>query len=110
MTTQKPHRGRKPGVPNRATTEAREAIALFVQKNMDRLQTWLDKIAERDPKQAYDCFMAVIEYHVPKLQRTEVDSNIKNNISIEIKRFYEDQHPGEQLETSYISEKSLESV
>jgi hypothetical protein len=65
--------GRKPGVPNKATTLAREAIARFVDGNADRLQTWLDQIADEEgPKEAFKCFMDVVEYHVPKLARTEV--------------------------------------
>jgi hypothetical protein len=67
-------KGRKAGVPNKATAKAREAIAVFVDGNADRLQTWLDEIAMDErygPKTAFDCFMAVAEYHVPKLARQE---------------------------------------
>jgi len=64
--------GRVKGVPNRATANAREAIADFVEGNVDRLNGWLDAIADKDPKQAFDCFMSVIEYNIPKLARTEV--------------------------------------
>jgi len=63
--------GRKKGVPNKATVEAREAIAKFVDGNATRLQKWLDQIAEEDPKAAFDRFMSVVEYHIPKLARTE---------------------------------------
>lgn len=76
--------GRKPGVTNKATREAREAIAAFVDGNADRLQGWLDKIADGrqdedgnfivkpDPAKAFELFQSVIEYHVPKLARTEL--------------------------------------
>lgn len=66
--------GRPVGIPNKSTTKAREAIAAFVDGNSDKLQLWLDQIAldERyGPKVAFDCFMSVAEYHVPKLARTE---------------------------------------
>jgi hypothetical protein len=63
--------GRKKGVPNKATREAREAIAMFVESNTDKLQGWLDKIAEESPLAAFDRFMSVVEYHIPKLARTE---------------------------------------
>ncbi len=64
--------GRQAGVPNRATTHAREAIASFVEGNVDRLNGWLDEIAQVDgPKAAFSCFMDVVEYHIPKLARTE---------------------------------------
>ena len=63
--------GRKKGVPNKATMAAREAIGKFVDGNAHRLQTWLDRIAENDPEKAFSLFQSVIEYHVPKLARTE---------------------------------------
>jgi hypothetical protein len=65
--------GRQAGTPNKATLAAREAIATFVDGNADRLQGWLDDIAkEKGPQAAFDCFTALLEYHVPKLARTEL--------------------------------------
>lgn len=64
--------GRNKGVPNKATQQAREAIAMFVEGNVERLNGWLDAIADQSPKDAFDRFMSVVEYHVPKLQRTEL--------------------------------------
>ncbi len=75
--------GRVAGVPNKATAEAREAIARFVDGNAHRLQEWLDRVAdgvkdeddkfivEPNPEKAFTLFQSVIEYHVPKLARTE---------------------------------------
>lgn len=65
----RPNQGKRG--PNKTTIAAREAIAMFVEGNVDRLQSWLDDIAADDPKAAFDRFMAVVEYHVPKLNRTE---------------------------------------
>lgn len=59
---------------SRATTpaNAREAVARFVEGNANRLREWLDEVAEKEgPVAAFRCFMDVIEYHVPKLARTE---------------------------------------
>ncbi|MBU6191412.1 MAG: hypothetical protein KGR68_18990 [Betaproteobacteria bacterium] len=68
----KPGPGRPKGLPNKSTANAREAIARLVDGNSERLQEWLDQIAERDgPAAAWKCMMDVIEYHVPKLSRTE---------------------------------------
>lgn len=76
-------KGRPPGAVNKATGNAREAIASFVEGNVERLNGWLDAIAEGvtdedgkilrkpDPQAAFDCVMAVCEYHIPKLARTE---------------------------------------
>ena len=63
--------GRVKGVPNKATKNAREAIAMLVDGNTHRLEAWLDEIAAKDPVLAWRCMMDVIEFHIPKLQRTE---------------------------------------
>lgn len=78
--------GRPKGVPNKATIKAREAIADFVEGNVDRLNGWLDQIAEKDPQKAFDSFMSVVEYHIPKLARSEHVGDgggaIKQDVSI----------------------------
>lgn len=67
--------GRPPGVPNKATSQAREAIAKFVDANADRLLGWLDEIAVTSPKDAFDRYMSVVEYHIPKLARHTVSGD-----------------------------------
>ena len=65
--------GRQAGTPNKSTAFAREAIGRFVDDNADRLQGWLDDIAEQEgPRVAFQCFIDLVEYHVPKLARTEL--------------------------------------
>jgi hypothetical protein len=64
--------GRVAGTPNKATKEARQAIATFVDGNAHRLTEWLDRVAEENPAKAFELFQSVIEYHIPKLARTEV--------------------------------------
>jgi hypothetical protein len=71
--------GRPAGTPNKATMEARAAIGMFVDKNAHRLESWLDAVANGDvsndikpnPAKAFELFQSVVEYHVPKLGRTE---------------------------------------
>ena len=65
--------GRKPGSTTKEIKNARQAIALFVDSNSDRMSGWLEEIYEREgPKAAFSCFMELVEYHVPKLARTEM--------------------------------------
>jgi hypothetical protein len=65
--------GRPKGSKNRATANAREAIARFVDANAPRLQAWLDAIEQKEgPRAAWKCLVDLIEYHVPKLARTEL--------------------------------------
>lgn len=75
---------RPKGSPNKSTQAAREAIAAFVDGNAGRLQGWLDRVAEGvtddegkyivkpNPEKAFEMFQSVVEYHVPKLARTEM--------------------------------------
>jgi hypothetical protein len=69
--------GRKKGVPNKATANAREAIARLVDGNAERMQGWLDDIADQQgPLAAWKCMTDVIEYHIPKLARTEISAEV----------------------------------
>lgn len=63
--------GSRKGIPNKNTARAREAIAMFVNNNADRLEGWLDKVADENPAEAFKLFQGIIEYHIPKLARTE---------------------------------------
>lgn len=88
--------GRAPGTPNKATKQARDAIALFVDGNAHRLTGWLDEVAHGvkgpdgeyvtppNPAKAFDMFQSVVEYHIPKLARTEVDASITANVDADI--------------------------
>ena len=64
--------GSRKGIPNKVTADARAAIARFVDANADRMQTWLDQVAAESPEKAFNMLKDVIEYHVPKLARTEI--------------------------------------
>jgi hypothetical protein len=85
--------GRTIGTPNKATAQAREAIAAFVDGNAYRLTEWLDEVANGDPSRdikpnpakAFELFQSVVEYHVPKLARTEVTGADEGPIEMVIK-------------------------
>jgi hypothetical protein len=75
--------GRKAGAVNKATSQAREAIAKFVDGNASSMQKWLEQVAEGvkndddkyivlpNPEKAFGMLQSVMEYHLPKLARTE---------------------------------------
>ena len=88
--------GRVKGVPNKATQDARRAIAVFVDDNAGRLQGWLNNIADGvkdestgdwviqpNPEKAFMLFQGVIEYHVPKLARTVLAGDPENPLKID---------------------------
>ena len=76
-------KGRPKGSPNKSTAMAREAIAQFVEGNTHRMQEWLQQVAEGvrndddkyivlpNPEKAFGMLQSVMEYHLPKLARTE---------------------------------------
>lgn len=85
-----PGPGRPKGSLNKATYAARSAIADFVDGNAHRLQEWLDMIAsgkkpdgsdtgeKPNPVKAFELFQSVVEYHIPKLARTDIQALDKN--------------------------------
>ena len=93
--------GRVAGTPNKATADARKAIAQFVDGNAHRLTEWLDAVAQGvktvdpetgeekyvvqpNPAKAFDMFQSVIEYHVPKLGRMEVAGDANNPLEVDV--------------------------
>jgi hypothetical protein len=77
-------KGRPKGSPNKSTAMAREAIASFVDGNAHKMQEWLEQVAKGvkndedkyvvlpNPEKAFGMLQSVMEYHVPKLARTEM--------------------------------------
>lgn len=84
--------GRRPGVGNKVTADARQAIALFVDNNAHRLESWLDAVANGDPEKeikpnpvkAFELFTSVIEYHLPKMARTEISGDAENPVEVKL--------------------------
>jgi hypothetical protein len=76
-------KGRPKGSPNKSTAQAREAIAQFVDGNAHKMQEWLEQVAIGvknednkfivlpNPEKAFGMLQSVMEYHLPKLARTE---------------------------------------
>ena len=58
------------GKPNKATKDVREAIATFAQAHVEAMSDWL--LAIDDPGKRLDLYLRALEYHVPKLARSEV--------------------------------------
>ena len=65
-------KGRPAGSVNRSTAAVREAIAKMAEDNAANFATWLTAVAADNPDKACDIYLKAIEYHIPKLARTEV--------------------------------------
>ena len=95
MSVGKKTGGRVVGSVNKATSDARQAIASFVDGNAHRLSEWLDRVAEGitdeegmyivqpNPAKAFDMFQSVVEYHIPKLARTELTGSDTKPVVVE---------------------------
>lgn len=65
-------RGRPVGSKDKSTVEARQAIASFIDGNVERINGWLEEIYQQQgPRAAFDSLSSLLEYHVPKLARVE---------------------------------------
>jgi hypothetical protein len=82
--------GRKAGVPNKATQEAREAVKAILDSNLPFIQSWIQQtadgiyddqagkfIVQPNPAKACEIVQNLVEYSVPKLARTEVVGDAK---------------------------------
>ena len=89
--------GRPAGSPNKSTSVAREAIARFVDGNTDKMQGWLEQVANGvydeaegkylvfpNPEKAFQMLQSVVEYHVPKLARQELVGDEKAPVKIQV--------------------------
>lgn len=82
--------GRQKGTPNRATADVREVIAAFAKANAPLMHEKLNGI--EDPAKWMDAYLRAIEYHIPKLGRTELTGadGEKLSVSVQINRTVKD--------------------
>ena len=69
--TRKP-RGRPPGAPNKITRDIRAALRDLAEGNADRVQSWLDAVAEKDPAEALRLWLSLLRYVTPTLQAAAI--------------------------------------
>tara|TARA_R110002153_G_scaffold141676_1_gene292817 strand:+ start:291 stop:605 length:315 start_codon:yes stop_codon:yes gene_type:complete len=71
--------GRKKGSQNHYTKQTKEAFGMLLEGNLENLSTWLEQVAEEDPKEALKIVMALSERFVPKLsQQALTDADGEN--------------------------------
>ena len=74
--------GRKRGTLNKVTTDVRAAIAATAIAKADEIGKWLDEV--KDPARRLELFLRMLEYHVPKLSRSEGNDENRSSVVIEI--------------------------
>ncbi len=70
--------GRKPGVPNKATTAFRETVTRLLEDNAENVARWLEQVAADDPDKALQRLAQLAEFAAPKLSRAEVHAEVEN--------------------------------
>jgi hypothetical protein len=65
-------KGRPKGAINKSTADVRAIIAIVAQKNAKKIDAWLARIGRKNPAKAMDLYLRMLEYHIPKLTRTEI--------------------------------------
>jgi len=78
-------KGRKPGVPNKTTADVRAAIAQIAQNSVEEVEEWLREI--KNPATRVSLFLDLCEYHIPKLQRTELTGPGGEKFEVHIVRY-----------------------
>ncbi len=59
------------GKPNNLTKESREAVSLIVKRQFPKFKRELKKLEGKD---YCDVMLKLMEYHMPKLNRTEIST------------------------------------
>lgn len=72
-------KGRPKGAINKSTADVRAIIAIVAEKNARKIDAWLARIGRKNPAKAMDLYLRMLEYHIPKLTRTEIVKPPANN-------------------------------
>ena len=75
--------GRKKGTPNKKTAQWENFVEYCMNSGLEKFQQEMDKL---QGKAFTDTFINLIEYHKPKLARTELTGDGGNAIEIKITR------------------------
>lgn len=54
------------------TSDVRVMIKLVAERMAPQLQGWMTRVAKKHPERALDIYLRMIEYHIPKLVRSEL--------------------------------------
>lgn len=69
--------GRKPGVPNRTTDQAKLTIQRAVNGVLDTMQSDLQEIKKKDPVRAMELALKLLEFSIPKLKSIDMKGSME---------------------------------
>lgn len=67
-----PKGGSRKGKPNKATAELRAVVKQLAEGLAPQVEVWIKRGAKRNPLGAANLVVSLLEFAVPKLQRTEL--------------------------------------
>jgi len=79
-----PKSGRAKGTPNKMTADIRTSIKLLSERNVLSFDALIDRVAKKDPARAMDLHLKVLEFNIPKLQRTEMTGLDGSALTVEL--------------------------
>lgn len=82
----KPGPGRPQGEPNKTTKASREAFQMLVDRNFDKLESWINNVAADDPHKAFGMVMDLASFCVPKLKAIELSTAKDAQLVVQINR------------------------
>jgi hypothetical protein len=75
--------GRKPGSLNRSTEMAKLTLARLANTGLNNITEDLEKIRKKDPAQAAQIYLKLLEFVVPKLKSVEMKVDAEVNHKVE---------------------------
>lgn len=78
--------GRVAGTPNKLTTDVKQAITDLIQLGAAR---YIEIVSNLPDEKFLDRYENMLEYVIPKLQRTEIKAEI-NELTTQIRTIYDD--------------------
>lgn len=66
--------GRQKGTPNRVTADVRAAFAELAVRNFDRIQDWLEQVAQHSPAKAIELWLQLMRFVLPEMKSVAIDA------------------------------------
>ena len=101
--------GRIPGSKNKIQDEVKQGFAKLLENKIPELESWLTRVAERDPAKALEIFTKISERFLPQLSRQEVTGadgkDLFSNVTFNFITADDDNTDPEQLPTLHSPEE-----
>lgn len=77
-------KGRVKGVPNKVTRDTRQMVAAIATRMAEEVEGWIRRGSKRDPLGAAGKYLQMLEFHIPKLARTEITGKDGKPVTVQV--------------------------